>query len=204
MSSVMGKPGPEHIAGLMFVIVLHFAVLYGLWSYHILPTPNEALALMVDLINPAPPEQAKPLVPEPPKPKKIIEPPKPQQLVAETQVVMPDEPAALPPPPEPVVVPPQPVMLSGELSVSCPERAPPDYPAFSKRLNEQGRVVLRVELGVDGHIANASYATRSGYARLDEAAMNAVKTWRCKPAIRDGMAVVAVALQPFVFTLEEH
>jgi protein TonB len=89
--------------------------------------------------------------------------------------------------------------LSGELSVNCPERTPPDYPEFSQRLNEEGRVVLRVELDTEGKIAAVTVKSRSGFARLDEAAVSAVKRWRCKPAIRDGVAVPAVALQPVDF-----
>lgn len=210
----------EKLAGLLFVLVLHGAVLYELWSYRIIPTPEEAITLMVNLINP-PPEQLKPPKPKPPKPK----PPKPRppepppehpHLVVEAPVVLPDEPVAfVPPPPPPVVVappapppvieaplPPQPVVLSGELSVSCPERSPPHYPRQSTRLSEQGRVVVRVELGKDGRVAHASVKTSSGYRRLDDAALDAVKTWRCKPAMRNGVAVAAIALQPFNFTLE--
>ena len=93
-------------------------------------------------------------------------------------------------------------MLSGELSVSCPERSPPDYPMLARRMNEQGKVVLRVELGEDGRVANATVKTSSGHQRLDAAALNVVKTWRCKPAVQDGVAVRAVALQPFSFILE--
>jgi protein TonB len=70
------------------------------------------------------------------------------------------------------------------------------------RLNEQGRVVLRVELGEDGRVVNATVKSGSGYQRLDEAALSTVKTWRCKPSVRNGMAVHAMALQPFNFTLE--
>jgi len=167
---------------------------------------------MVDLISPPAPKQPKPPEPEPPKPPKPhhIEPPRPQQLVAETAVVLPTDTVAPPPPLVPVVLPviaapalpPQVVTLSGELSVSCPERSPPTYPPFSMRLNEQGRVILRVELGVDGRISNVSFKTHSGFTRLDDAAVNAVKTWRCKPAIRGGVAVPAIALQPFDFILE--
>jgi protein TonB len=69
-------------------------------------------------------------------------------------------------------------------------------------LNEQGRVVLRVELGVDGYVSNVAFKTRSGFNRLDEAAVAAVKIWRCKPAYRGGVAVDAIALQPFDFILE--
>ena len=73
---------------------------------------------------------------------------------------------------------------------------------LSKRMNEQGKVVLRVELGEDGRVANAEVKTSSGYRRLDDAALNTVKTWRCKPAMRNGVAMRAVALQPFNFILE--
>lgn len=202
----------EQVFGLVLVLALHGAGLYGLWSYHMIPTPDEAITLMVDLISPPAPKLPKPPEPEPAKPPKPhhIEPPKPQQLVAETAVVLPTDTVAPPPPPVPVALPviaapalpPQVVTLSGELSVSCPERSPPDYPAYSMRRNEQGRVVLRVELGVDGRISTVSFKTHSSFARLDEAAVNAVKTWRCKPAIRGGVAVPAIALQPFDFILE--
>jgi len=202
--------------GMLFVLALHGAGLYGLWSYRIIPTPDEAITLMVNLINPPPPEQPKPkpepLKPPPPKPRSI-EPPPPehQHLAVDAPVVQPDEPVAYapPPPPEPPVVeapplPPQPVMLSGELSVSCPERSPPDYPMLARRMNERGKVVLRVELGEDGRVANVTVKTSSGHQRLDAAALNAVKTWRCRPVVQDGVAVRAVALQPFSFILEDR
>jgi protein TonB len=101
-----------------------------------------------------------------------------------------------------IEAPPEPVVLASELSVNCPERSPPDYPSQSMRMNEQGKVVLRVELGEDGRVATAEVKTNSGYRRLDEAALNAVKTWRCKPSVRNGVAFRAVALQPFNFVLE--
>lgn len=211
----------EKLIGLLFVLVLHGAALYGLWSYRIIPTPDEAVALMVNLINPPPPEQPKPPKPEqpkPPQPRPVEPPPEHPHLAVESPVVRPDEPVAyVPPPPAPPApvaappapaqpapqpLPPEPVMLSGDLSVSCPERSPPDYPMLAKRMNEQGKVVLRVELGEDGRIANVAVKTSSGYQRLDNAALNAVKTWRCKPVIRNGAAVSAVALQPFSFILE--
>lgn len=191
--------------GLIFVLVLHGAGLYGLWSYRIIPTPDEALVLMVNLISPQAPEQPKPEPPKPPKPRPIVPPPEHLHLAVEAPPALPDEPVTYVPP-EPVVVappsPPQPVMLSGELSVSCPERSPPNYPARSRRLNEQGRVLLRVELGEDGRVSSAAIKTSSGFPLLDEAAVSAVKTWRCKPAIQNGVAVRAVALQPFAFILE--
>jgi protein TonB len=63
-------------------------------------------------------------------------------------------------------------------------------------------VVLRVELDEQGNVSSARVATASGFARLDEAALAAVKTWRCIPARRDGQPARAVALQPFKFVLQ--
>lgn len=198
----------EQLIALLFVLVLHGMVLYGLWSYRFIPTPDEAITLMVNLINLPPEEQPRLPRAEPPKPPELrpVELPKPQQLVAEVPVVLADEPVvSVPPAPlvvETLPLPPQPVTLSDELSARCPERSPPDYPSLSMRMNEQGKVILRVELGEDGRVARAEVKTGSGYRRLDDAALNAVKTWRCNLSVRDGVAVRAVALQPFNFILE--
>lgn len=98
----------------------------------------------------------------------------------------------------------QSVLASGELSVSCSDRTPPVYPKLSLRLGEQGRTLLLVELDERGRVANVSVKAGSGFSRLDEAAINAVKNWRCTPAMRNGVAVRSVATQPFNFALAGH
>lgn len=204
---MLSRLKPEQLIGLLLALTLHGAALYSLWSLRIIPTPAEAATLFVSFINPALSERPKP--PEPPKRSHPVEPPR--LLAVEAAVVLPNEPVVpaiiatttLPPPAplaEPAIQ--QPVTLSGELSVSCPERTPPAYPVFSMRANEQGLVVLRVELGMDGRITGVTINKNSGYARLDDAAVSAVRNWRCKPAMRSGIAVPAVALQPFNFVLK--
>lgn len=215
-------PEMEKLFGIFFVLMLHGAALYGLWGYREISIPDEANVLMVNLINPPAPQPPKPqqllaktpvVIPDGPyAPPHMIEAlllpqpldaREPQQLLAETQVVIPDEQVAHASPSVIEALPlPQPVLLSGELSVACPERPPPDYPGLSMRMNEQGKVVLRVEIGEDGRVANVEVKTSSGFRRLDDAALSAVKTWRCKPSVRNGVAVRAVALQPFNFILE--
>ena len=201
----------EHLAGLFFVIALHAAALYGLWQHRLIPSPQEAMTLFVNFIAPpAPEKKEEPKRPPPPKPKPI-EKPQPRQIVAETRVIAPTDYIAPPPPekpaPEPVIqappmpLPSGPIALSSELSVACPERSAPAYPAQSRRLGETGVVVLRVELGESGNVALARVDRSSGYPRLDEAALSAVRTWRCLPATRNGQPVRAVAQQPFNFIL---
>jgi protein TonB len=95
-----------------------------------------------------------------------------------------------------------PVLQKDELSVSCTERTPPAYPKLSARRGEQGKTVLLVELDERGRVAKVDVKMTSGFPRLDEAAVNAVKSWRCSPARRNGAAVRSVASQPFAFTLK--
>lgn len=216
----------DRMGGLAFALALHAAALYGLWTYRLLPTPQDAVALLVNLIDPPTPEvKEEPPKAAPPrevkierKPRPIEKPrPRPQQLVVEAPVTAPSEPVAPAPPPKlepapPIDAPPPPppapakpagpVTLGNELSVSCPDRTPPNYPAAAKRIGEQGRVVLRVELDETGRVTSARVATSSGSARLDEASLSAVRQWHCNPARRDGEPVRAVALQPFDFILE--
>ena len=226
----MGNPpSPEQrvrLAGFSVVLVVHGALLYSLWHYRILPPPTEAATLFVTLLKDPPKPAPKPAPPEsePPQPKprpvkqnKPILPPPPQQLVVQAPAALPAEPVAPPPPapapptieapvePAPPAPPPKPagpLTLSGDLALVCPQRTPPAYPAFSRRLGEAGKTVLRVELDETGQVDRATVITSSGYARLDEAALSAVKHWHCTPARRDGVAVRAVAIQPFNFVLE--
>jgi protein TonB len=219
----------DRIAGVAATLVLHAVVLYGLWSYQIIPPPSEALTVFVNYINPpspakiAAPVAPKPVQPVPEKPEvpRPVAPAAPQVMVSTAPVTSPAQPVAPPPPvakavPVPVstFVPagspaqqgaaagPQPVLLSGELSVSCTERTPPTYPKQSLRLGEQGKTVLLVELDELGRVASVTVKTKSGFPRLDEAAINAVKTWHCTPAKRNGVAVRSVALQPFNFAIK--
>lgn len=219
----------ETVFGVMLVIVLHLALLYMVMHYHRLPAQQESVTLLVNLINPVPPRpeirQPEPLKPPPTKVRLQKTPPveRPQSLpllVAETPVVTPADMVAAPPPvtvatspvsepavisepvSEPVSKPVAPAMLGSELSLACPNRTPPNYPAASRRMGEHGRVVLRVELDETGRITTARVRESSGYKRLDEAGLLAVKSWECNAAIKDGEPVKAVALQPFDFVLD--
>lgn len=204
----MLRPAWDKLAGLLLVVALHAAALWGLWQHRLLPGPQEAMTLFVDFIAPPAPKAEAPPIPRPPRPR-AVERLQPRQLVAAAPVLSPAEYVAAPPPapvieapPAPVPKPVGPVTLDSELSVSCPDRAAPGYPLLSRRMGEAGSAVVRVELDEQGHVSSARVATGSGFARLDEAALAAVRTWRCNPAQRNGQAVRAVALQPFKFVLQ--
>lgn len=78
----------------------------------------------------------------------------------------------------------------------------PTYPRLSRRLGEQGKVLLRVRVTVEGRAAQIIEAQSSGSTRLDEAARQAVRQWRFVPAQRGGRSVEAWVIVPIVFTLE--
>lgn len=209
------KRNPAFLPGLMFVIAVHGALFYFLLKQQFISPPKQLETLMVNFIPAArPKEEPKPEPPVPPK-SQPVKKPQTRQLVAETPAVLESEPVAPPPEPEqkpePVAVaepppapqmPAGPVTLSSELSVACPELSAPAYPALSRRLGEEGKLVLRVELDEKGRVNVAQVVNSSGFKRLDEAAMAAVKTWRCNPPVRNGQPVRAVALQPFNFVLQ--
>ena len=56
--------------------------------------------------------------------------------------------------------------------------AAPGYPAESARLGEVGRIVVRVLTRDDGSVERVVVQRSSGHLRLDESALDAVKTWR--------------------------
>ncbi len=63
----------------------------------------------------------------------------------------------------------------------------PPYPPISRRLNEQGKSIIRVLIGIDGLPQKAEIAKSSGFDRLDEAARNTVMRWRFVPGKRNGV-----------------
>lgn len=200
----------ERTAGLALVVALHVAGWWGLMSLRIVPIPEEVVTLFVEPLRTEPPPATPKLLPAP-KPKERLAPrplaaaataPAAAEPVAESVAEAPPAVQAAEAAPAEPPRPAGPVALGMELSLACSERTPPAYPATSRRLGEEGQVVLRVELDEQGSVSAARVVSGSGHARLDEAALAAVKAWRCRPALRDGRSVRAVAQQPFKFVLQ--
>lgn len=80
---------------------------------------------------------------------------------------------------------------------------PPSYPPLARRLGEEGRVLLRVEVGTDGRAQRVETLTGSGSPRLDAAAIDAVRRWRFEPARLGSSPVAAWVRVPINFRLHE-
>ena len=176
---------------------------------------------------PKPPEPVKPPdppnIPPPPKPVQpvLTPPPTPQPPTPEPPAVLaaptaaptapavPAAPPAPPPPPAPPAPPPAPPAPPPPAKVELPSskadylhNPPPEYPRMSKRLGEQGKVVVRVLIGPDGAPQKVELQTSSGFERLDKSAMDAAMRWRYVPGKRGGVAEAMWYQVPIQFTLE--
>lgn len=56
------------------------------------------------------------------------------------------------------------------------------YPTLSKRLGEQGTVILNVLVSVSGDVSSIEIKQSSGFERLDKAAVVGVRDWLFEPA----------------------
>lgn len=77
----------------------------------------------------------------------------------------------------------------------------PEYPAVSRRLGEQGRVVLRILVGETGQPEQVLVQSSSGFARLDEAGRQAALRAQFKPHLEDGRPVAVYVIIPLNFKL---
>lgn len=73
---------------------------------------------------------------------------------------------------------------------------------MSKRLNEQGKVVVRVLISSTGQPLKAELKQSSGYDRLDQSALATVMKWRYVPGKRNGVAEDMAFNVPITFLLE--
>jgi protein TonB len=98
----------------------------------------------------------------------------------------------------------------GEGSGSTTSAAQPDYlsnpaPAYpreSRRNREEGTVLVFARISEVGRVLDIKLRKSSGYERLDESAIEAVRDWRFKPARFAGLAVETTVEIPVRFALK--
>jgi protein TonB len=78
----------------------------------------------------------------------------------------------------------------------------PAYPRQSRRLNEQGQVLIRVFVAADGSPQQSEIKTSSGFDRLDQEALRTVMRWRFVPGQRLGAPEAMYFNVPVNFVLE--
>lgn len=76
------------------------------------------------------------------------------------------------------------------------------YPSASRRLSEEGRVVVTITIDAGGKAGAMHVSQSSGFERLDGAAECVVRKLPFEPGKRDGQPIEAQATLPIVFKLE--
>ena len=93
---------------------------------------------------------------------------------------------------------------TGSISIADPDylsNPAPIYPSESLRREEQGTVLLRVYVSTDGRALSVEIQRSSGFPRLDDSAMEAVRTWKFVPAKRGGEPIESWVDVPVIFAL---
>ena len=81
--------------------------------------------------------------------------------------------------------------------------AGPVYPLAAKAAGIEGLVVVRYDVSQDGRVINARVDESSPEGMFEAAALDAVRSWRYNPAVKDGQAVgVENVVSRVVFKLE--
>jgi protein TonB len=192
------------------VVLFHVAALWALQTGLIRKAAEVVIpvTLLSEFIEPPKPK-APPLPPPPPpapRPQITKAPPPPRPMAVRTPapapaapvgVIVPQPPApplappAPPAPPEPPAPPPAPpappAITLPSSDADYLNNPKPVYPAMSRRLNEQGKTIVRVLIGIDGVPRSATILKSSGYERLDEASRTAAMGWRYVPGRRNGI-----------------
>lgn len=88
--------------------------------------------------------------------------------------------------------------------ISSDRSVPPIYPAQAVRERHEGKTVLLVLVDANSRIANIRIEHGSGFAELDQAAIDAIKQWHFRAATSGGKPKSSYARVPFVFALHSR
>ena len=209
---------------LIGVTVLHLALLVALAGRAEPPVHHTPVPALTGLLISALPENVSQLEPVVAQPRRWVQSPRRSQEIEPTVISSPatvefsdvptdtvdavaaqhvhgDEPAM----PTPAVAAPAQTPLETTVlprTDASQLNHPAAYPAVSRRLHEHGVVLLEVLVLSDGSVGEVRLKQSSGYARLDTAALDAVKHWRYLAARRGGQPLSAWYLQPVTFSLD--
>lgn len=213
MSYALSRPTSARRSGMLGAVIgLHAGVFLLIMAAKTVVPQIMEMPLIVDLVQPAleQPPKAKPLPvvkPQPVRQKAEPAPKTPQPPIETTQSQLPAPAATAAAPAEPKVSTPaapaaEPVSQA-RFDADYLKNPAPAYPPLSRRLGEEGKVVLRVSVTPQGSADSVEIKTSSGSSRLDEAAQRTVRNWKFIPAKRGDAAIQSWVLVPIIFKLEQ-
>ena len=163
---------------------------------------------------------SQPLSNPPPKPKVVFperaarsQAPTPVEKVPEPLPIVAESPAT-PPVTVPIAEPSPAPFAQAAIAAEPPPIIPPRfnadylqnpapaYPPRARRMHEQGKVLIRVLVSVDGLPERIELKASSGHARLDQSALEAIRGWKFVPARQGSEKVAAWVVVPITFSLD--
>ena len=213
MSYALSRPSQIQRSSLLaIVIALHAGVfLLILAAKTVVPKIME-MPLIVDLLQPPEAQkepEAKPLPvvrPQPVRQKPVPVPKAPVPVIETTTSTAPAPATAIAAPPENKAAnaaPAEESFSQARFDANYLRNPAPPYPSLSKRMGEEGKVVLRVSVNPQGTADSVDIKTSSGSPRLDESAQKTVRNWKFVPAKRGDAPVQSWVLVPIIFKLEQ-
>ena len=182
----------------IFIIAVHVILIYAAaTTMGIIKMPNMAKPLEAIFID-QPETKTEPV--------KVIKPELETPTVEEPPIVdtIPDV--------EVPVDEPAPAAITAQVSDAAPptetadmkvnRRVDPIYPPASRRAGEEGTGVFRVLVDPNGRPQDVQVLTSSGFPRLDEAAVAAIRKWVFSAAVADGKPVQSWTRVKVQFKLE--
>jgi protein TonB len=209
MSYALSRPSQTRRSGLLTVVIgLHIGIFLIILAVKTVVPQIMEMPLVVDLLQaeaePKPPE-AKPLPVSKPQPVK----PQPKTKAPPLEATNSTAPAPSVPvatqtetKPAPATPASEPVSLA-RFDAEYLRNPPPTYPPLSRRMGEEGKVILRVSVNAQGGADSVEVKTSSGSPRLDDAAVHTIKKWKFISAKRGDTPVQSWVLVPIIFKLEQ-
>ena len=210
------REGPaNHLVGFTSVVLLHAVAAYALMSGLAQQVVEVVRAPIETKIIEEVKKQPEADKPPPPPPPKLAPPPPPYIPPPEINIAVPaaavtnaitvvttakpvvSPPVTAPPPAAPPAVRTAPVINAAH---SCDK---PEYPASSRRLEEEGTVVVNFLIDVDGRVVDSKIEKSSGFDRLDQAARAALGKCKFKPGTVDGKPEQSWASIKYTWRLEQ-
>lgn len=97
---------------------------------------------------------------------------------------------------------PEPPRTPVVVAATLREAPRPAYPRLARRAGEEGSVLCRLHIDVQGRVERVEVVESSGFERLDEAARSGLLAWTFEPRREDGIPVAETRLHRVTFRLD--
>ena len=173
---MLSRSGPA-----LAVIGIHILIIYGLAAtMGVVKVPQFAAPIEAVFIPEQTESEPEPPVPVKPEIDQVIPTEQPMPEIQFDEPVAPPAETPMPASENAIAATAASGAVAQDLKTS--NRVEPTYPSSSRRAGEEGTVRLKVLVDEKGRPRDVAVATSSGFARLDQAAMEAVRKWRFEAA----------------------